>query len=103
MPVRSPSPKHFMWWSRTSFVEVITHSSFVGSGSPRLVFPHPHGFERCTQLITHFAVVFSAAEVLGKVKRPKGEELTKLACLAVFCNDSQDLRKQPGGIRVRIE
>src|SRR5215831_14771216 len=31
MPVRSPSPKHFMWWSRTSFVEVMTQSSFVGS------------------------------------------------------------------------
>src|SRR5262245_44215115 len=30
MPVRSPSPKHFRWRSRTSFVEVITPSSFVG-------------------------------------------------------------------------
>src|ERR1700746_804606 len=27
MPVRSRSPKHFKWWSRTSFVEVIPLSS----------------------------------------------------------------------------
>src|SRR5262249_36138731 len=30
MPVRSPSPKHFRWRSRTSFVEVIPPSSFIG-------------------------------------------------------------------------
>src|SRR5215813_4195897 len=30
MPVRSPSPKHFKWRSRTSFVEVIPPSSFIG-------------------------------------------------------------------------
>src|SRR6266545_1749544 len=32
MPWRSPSPKHFKWWARTSFVEAISQSSFVGSG-----------------------------------------------------------------------
>src|SRR5437016_5136348 len=33
MPLRSPSPKHFKWWSRTSFVEAIFSSSAVGSAS----------------------------------------------------------------------
>src|SRR6266508_1450821 len=32
MPWRSPSPKHFKWWARSSFVEAISQSSFVGSG-----------------------------------------------------------------------
>src|SRR5262249_51937627 len=31
MPLRSPSPKHFKWLSRTSFVEAISQSSFIGS------------------------------------------------------------------------
>src|SRR5215510_16101002 len=44
MPMRSPSPKHFMWWSRTSFVDVITQSSFVGSGGSlqQSVFAAPY-------------------------------------------------------------
>jgi len=45
----------------------------------------------------------ATADVLGKVKRPKGEELAKLAWLTVFFNDGQDLCKQPGGMRVCIE
>src|SRR5262249_18802186 len=33
MPLRSPAPKHFKWWSRTSFVEAISRSSFIGFGA----------------------------------------------------------------------
>src|SRR4030095_6248736 len=68
-----------------------------------LCLPQPSSGQHCARLITHFALVLSAADVLGKVKRPKGEELAKLAWLTVFFNDGQDLCKQPGGMRVCIE
>ena len=70
---------------------------------PGLCLPQPSSGQRGARLLTHFALVLSAAEVVGKVKRPKGEELAKLACLTVFFNDGQDLCKQPGGMRVCIE
>jgi len=40
---------------------------------------HPLLGQRGVWLLTHFTVVLSAAAVLGKVKRPRGEELAKLA------------------------
>ena len=70
---------------------------------PGRCLPQPSSGQRCARLLTHFALVLSAADVLGKVKRPKGEELAKLAWLTVFFNDGQDLCKQPGGMRIRIE
>jgi hypothetical protein len=96
-PPRVPTPPRLgVGEGRIQVYSRVAHSAWTVSSQPS-------SGQRCARLITHFAVVLSAAEVLGKVKRPKGEELAKLACLAVFFNDGQDLRKQPGGMRVRIE
>ena len=110
LPPANPYTAHDLWPPASCSPPTVLrregmYASLLQGGVACLgwAFPHPLLGQRCVWLLTYVAVVLSTAEVLGKVKRPRGEELAKLAWLTVFCNDGQDFRKQPGGIRVRIE